>query len=89
MYVITGKDDSDIASRAEFAIGRFQVPWLERGIHVMICMHSYVISVFHPWANLLWYLANIAFSQVDIPYSQLFWWALKLANWSKNVIGKF
>ena len=23
-----------------------------------------------------------------IPYSQLFWQALKLANWSKNVIGE-
>ena len=28
-------------------------------------------------------------SQFQIPYSQLFWLALKLANWSKNVIGEF
>ena len=26
---------------------------------------------------------------VDLPYSQLFWRAIKLANWSKNVIGEF
>ena len=26
---------------------------------------------------------------VDLPYSRLFWRAIKLANWSKNVIGKF
>ena len=26
---------------------------------------------------------------VDLPYSRLFWWAIKLANWSKNVIGEF
>ena len=27
--------------------------------------------------------------QTCIPYSRLFWRALKLANWSKNVIGEF
>ena len=25
----------------------------------------------------------------ELPYSRLFWRALKLANWSKNVIGEF
>jgi len=28
-------------------------------------------------------------SQFQIPYSRLFWRALELANWSKNVIGEF
>ena len=27
--------------------------------------------------------------QYWVPYSRLFWRALKLANWSKNVIGEF
>ena len=26
---------------------------------------------------------------VGLPYSRLFWRAIKLANWSKNVIGEF
>ena len=25
----------------------------------------------------------------EVPYSRLFWRALKLANWSKNVFGEF
>ena len=38
------------------------------------------------WERSLVYAATY---HIYIPYSRLFWRALKLANWSKNVIGEF
>ena len=47
----------------------------------MLCTKMVAVSTQNFYGNLA--------KWSNIPYSRLFWQALKLANWSKNVIGEF
>ena len=85
---------SCVMGTGEFVCGNLLV-FCKLFFNTVITMVSFVIRLSYRIARHLRELsvallvARFGFLPNVVPYSRLFWRALKLANWSKNVIGKF